>query len=67
MQNRTDSNNNDDNDISKSKSYSNNLMVFNYDSLVIATGAKSVIPKIKGGLVNAQISNINELMNSEAQ
>ena len=36
-------------------------MVFDYDSLVIATGAEFVIPKIKGILVNAQIDNINEL------
>ena len=35
-------------------------MEFNYDSLVIATGARSVIPRIKGILVNAQIGNTNE-------
>jgi NADPH-dependent 2,4-dienoyl-CoA reductase/sulfur reductase-like enzyme len=58
VQNRTDGNSKDD--ISKFKSYSNNLMVFNYDSLVIATGARSAIPKIKGNLVNTQINNINE-------
>jgi NADPH-dependent 2,4-dienoyl-CoA reductase/sulfur reductase-like enzyme len=60
VQNRTDGNNKDDNDISKCKSHSNNLMRFDYDSLVIATGARSAIPKIKGILVNAQIDNTNE-------
>ena len=59
--NSTDGNNKKNDDISNFKSNSNNLMVFDYDSLVIATGARSVIPKIKGILVNAQIDNINEL------
>ena len=35
-------------------------MVFDYDSLVIATGARSVIPKIKGIIANSQIDNTNE-------
>ena|SRR5215216_3402592 len=55
----TDSNNNNNNDNSNSKSNSKTLMIFDYDSLVIATGARSVIPNIKGIIVNKEISNTN--------
>jgi NADPH-dependent 2,4-dienoyl-CoA reductase/sulfur reductase-like enzyme len=55
----TDSNNNNNSVNSNSKSDSNTLMIFEYDSLVIATGARSVIPNIKGVIVNKEISNTN--------
>jgi len=55
----TDSNNNNNNDNSNSKSNPKTLMIFDYDSLVIATGARSVIPNIKGIIVNKEISNTN--------
>lgn len=58
--NSTDGNSKKIDDISKFKSDSSNLMVFDYDSLVIATGARSVIPKIKGIIANSQIDNTNE-------
>lgn len=57
--NHTDSNNYDNDDNSNSKSNFNSLMIFDYDSLVIATGARSVIPNIKGIIVNKEISNTN--------
>jgi NADPH-dependent 2,4-dienoyl-CoA reductase/sulfur reductase-like enzyme len=53
----TDSNNKNNNDNSNFKSNSNTLMIFDYDSLVVATGARSVIPNIKGIIVNKEISN----------
>jgi NADPH-dependent 2,4-dienoyl-CoA reductase/sulfur reductase-like enzyme len=55
----TDSNHNNNSVNSNSKSDSNTLMIFEYDSLVIATGARSVIPNIKGVIVNKEISNTN--------
>jgi NADPH-dependent 2,4-dienoyl-CoA reductase/sulfur reductase-like enzyme len=55
----TDSNSNINKDNSNSKSNSNTLMIFDYDSLVIATGARSVIPNIKGIIVNKEIGNTN--------
>ena len=57
--NHTDSNNYDNDDNSNSKSNFNSLMIFDYDSLVIATGVRSVIPNIKGIIVNKEISNTN--------
>lgn len=56
VQGNTDNKNNNDN-ISNSESNSCKFMKFDYDSLVIATGARSVIPKIKGIIVNKQINN----------
>jgi NADPH-dependent 2,4-dienoyl-CoA reductase/sulfur reductase-like enzyme len=53
----TYSNSNINKDNSNSKSNSN--MIFDYDSLVIATGARSVIPNIKGIIVNKEIGNTN--------
>jgi NADPH-dependent 2,4-dienoyl-CoA reductase/sulfur reductase-like enzyme len=55
----TDSNNYNNDDNSNSKSNFNSLMILDYDSLVIATGARSVIPNIKGIIVNKEISNTN--------
>ena len=54
---KTDRNNNHNNDGSSYKSNSNALMRFDYDSLVIATGVKFVIPNIKGIIVNKELSN----------
>jgi NADPH-dependent 2,4-dienoyl-CoA reductase/sulfur reductase-like enzyme len=55
----TDGNNNNNSVNLNSKSDSNTPMIFEYDSLVIATGARSVIPNIKGVIVNKEISNTN--------
>jgi NADPH-dependent 2,4-dienoyl-CoA reductase/sulfur reductase-like enzyme len=60
----TDNNNNNNNDNLNSKSNSNTQMIFDYDSLVITTGARSVIPNIKGIIVNKEISNTNVYRNS---
>jgi NADPH-dependent 2,4-dienoyl-CoA reductase/sulfur reductase-like enzyme len=60
----TDSNSNNNNDGSNSKSNSNTLMIFDYDSLVIATGARSVIPNIKGIIINKEISSTNSYRSS---
>jgi NADPH-dependent 2,4-dienoyl-CoA reductase/sulfur reductase-like enzyme len=45
------------NDYSSHKINSNALLRFDYDSLVIATGARPVIPNIKGIMVNKEVSN----------
>jgi NADPH-dependent 2,4-dienoyl-CoA reductase/sulfur reductase-like enzyme len=66
VKNRTDGNNKNDKDISKSNRNSNGLMVCDYDSLVIATGARSVIPKIKGIIFNEHIDNNNNGFKSPA-
>ncbi|MGH9976381.1 MAG: FAD-dependent oxidoreductase [Nitrososphaeraceae archaeon] len=60
VQGNTDDKNNNNNNISNSKSNSRKFMIFDYDSLVIATGARSVIPKIKGIFVNKEINNTND-------
>ena len=62
--NKTDRNNNHNNDNSSYKSNSNALMRFDYDSLVIATGARSVIPNIKGIIVNKELSNTSTYRSS---
>jgi NADPH-dependent 2,4-dienoyl-CoA reductase/sulfur reductase-like enzyme len=61
---KTDRNNNHNNDNSSYKSNSNVLMRFDYDSLVIATGARSVIPNIKGIIVNKELSNTSTYRSS---
>lgn len=61
--NSTNGNSKKNDDISNSKSNSDSLTVFDYDSLVIATGARSVIPKIKGIIVNSQIDDISQCSN----
>jgi NADPH-dependent 2,4-dienoyl-CoA reductase/sulfur reductase-like enzyme len=61
---KTDRNNNYNNDNSSYKSNSNALMRFDYDSLVIATGARSVIPNIKGIIVNKELSNTSTYRSS---
>ncbi len=66
VKNRTDGNNKNDKDISKSNRNSNGLMVCDYDSLVIATGARSVIPKIKGIIVTEHNDNNNNEFRSPA-
>jgi NADPH-dependent 2,4-dienoyl-CoA reductase/sulfur reductase-like enzyme len=53
---KTNRNNNHNNDNSSYKSNSKTLR-FEYDSLVIATGARSVIPNIKGIIINEELSN----------
>jgi NADPH-dependent 2,4-dienoyl-CoA reductase/sulfur reductase-like enzyme len=58
----TYSNSNINKDNSNSKSNSN--MIFDYDSLVIATGARSVIPNIKGIIINKEIGNTNTYRSS---
>src|SRR5919106_2286874 len=60
----TDNNNNNNTDDSSSKNKSSTPMIFEYDSLVIATGARSVIPNIKGIIVNKETSNTNVYRNS---
>jgi NADPH-dependent 2,4-dienoyl-CoA reductase/sulfur reductase-like enzyme len=61
---KTDRNNNHNNDGSIYKSNSNALMRFDYDSLVLATGARSVIPNIKGIIVNKEPSNTSTYRSS---
>jgi NADPH-dependent 2,4-dienoyl-CoA reductase/sulfur reductase-like enzyme len=56
---KDDDNNNNSNFAYSSKSNFNEPMIFDYDSLVIATGARSVIPKIKGIIFNKKIDNNN--------
>ena len=60
----TDNNNHNSNDNPNSKNKSSTPIIFDYDSLVIATGARSVIPNIKGIIVNKETSNTNVYRNS---
>ena len=61
---KNDRDNNHNNDNSSYKSNSNALMRFDYDSLVLATGARSVIPNIKGIIVNKELGDTSTYRSS---